>query len=101
MHCNTGNATHRLKSVKSTHFRAVVCFGFQFAHGNQSFQEAAFQKAHRSLAVKTSVRIGQDQFEGNGEARHVHGEGPAGTPAGVEADHLGRLFVQGSKQLKG
>lgn len=80
-------------SLKSTHFRAVVCFRFQFIHGNQSFQKAAFQKAHRSLAIKTSVRIGQDEFEGNGEAGHVHREGPSGTPAGVEADHLGGIIV--------
>lgn len=98
---NTEKRPHAGSGVwKITHFRAVVCFGFQFAHGDQSFQEAAFQKAHRSLAVETSVRIGQDQFEGNGEARHVHGEGPAGTPAGVEADHLGRIFYAGVKTAK-
>lgn len=98
MHDNAENATRGFRSVKKiTHFRAVVCFGFQFAHGHQSFQQAAFQEAHRSLAVETSVRIGQDQFEGNGEARHVHGEGPAGTPAGVEADHLGRNVCAGGQ----
>lgn len=80
---------------ESAYFWAVVCFRFQFIHGNQSFQEAAFQKAHRSRAIETSVRIGQDEFERNGEASHVHGEGPTGTPAGVEAHHLGGFLCTG------
>lgn len=82
-------------SLKTTHFRAVVCFGLQFIHGNQSFKEAAFQKAHRSLAIKTGVRIGQDDFEGNGEAGHVHREGTTGAPASVKSDHLGGLLRTG------
>lgn len=82
-------------SLKTTHFRAVVCFRLQFVHGNQSFKEAALQKAHRSLAIKTRVRIGQDEFEGDGKAGHVHREGPTGAPAGVKADHLGGLMHTG------
>lgn len=92
-------ALRTLKRLKTTHFRAVVRFRFQFIHSNQSFKEAAFQKAHGSLAVEASVRIGQDEFEGNGEAGHVHREGPAGAPAGVEANHLvggDRRGLQGS-----
>lgn len=79
-------------SLRHTHthsyFRAVVRFGLQFVHGNQSLKEAALQEAHWRVSVKTGLWIGQDQFEGHSEAGHVHREGTTGTPAGVEAHHL-------------
>lgn len=71
-----------------TYFSAVVCFGLQFIHGNQSLKKAAFQQAHWCLSVKACLRIGQDQFKGNGEASHVDRKGPTGTPAGMEANDL-------------
>ena len=71
-----------------SYLRAVVRFGLQFIHGNQSLKKAAFKEAHWCLSIETSLWIGQDQFEGHSKSGHVHGEGATGTPAGVEANHL-------------
>lgn len=79
--------------MSNSYFRTVVRFGLQFVHGNQSLKEAAFQEAHWCISIKTSLWIGQDQFEGHSEAGHVHREGATGTPAGMEANHLRRNMI--------
>lgn len=84
-----------MKMGSISYFCAVVCFGLQLIHCDQTFEEAAFQETHGCFSVKASIWIGQDQFKGHGKASHVHWEGPTGPPAGVEANHL-----KGSMKVK-
>lgn len=67
---------------------AHVSFGLQLLHGNHVLEEAAFQEAHLSIAIKPSLRIGQHQVQGDSKASHVNGEGTVWSPSGVETNHL-------------
>lgn len=73
---------------------AVVRLRLQLLHGDQGLQEAALQVAALGQQVKASLRVGQEQRQGHGEARHVNGEGPVGLPRRVKAGHFA-LFHQG------
>lgn len=71
-----------------SYLSAVVCFGLQLVHCDQTLKQAAFQETHGCFSIKASIRIGQDQLKGHSEAGHVHRKRTIGPPAGVEANHL-------------